>query len=154
MAFVTHYTNKAGEEKVLYNVTMAVGPNAANRRDDVMLVQYMLKRIYERPKYSNFTLSPQQGTMIVDGLFGPTTARWIRHFQTDVRIAGGNILVDGRIDSDTESGISTISETEYTIAFINYAFRSHYPEIHAKMPTHPDVPAEVKAALLLSMAIV
>lgn len=144
--------SKPGQVLTFYNVTMAVGTNAPNRRDDAFMVQYMLKRVYERPAYKNFTLTPQQGTMSVDGVCGPITVRWIRHFQLDVRnVVGGPIFVDGRIDY-ADKGYGSISGTQYTIFYLNDAFEAHYKEIFDNMPTHPDVPVEVRSALLLSMA--
>ena len=125
-----------------YYVNMAVGKNAPNRKDDVMLVQYMLKRIYEKPVYERGTLSTQQSVMVVDGLLGPITIQWIVRFQMDTRRLGMSCAVDGRVDR--------ASLGPYTITHINYAFKRHYPEIHEKMPVHPDVPPEIRAALLLS----
>jgi hypothetical protein len=144
MAFVDAYTADDQTQKRFYNVNMAVGKNAPNRKDDVMLVQYMLKRIYEKPVYQKATFSKQQSVMLVDGLCGPITTQWIGRFQMDIRDGWGcSIVVDRRVDRAPK-------EAEYTISYINYAFKGHYPEIHANMPIHPDVPAEIRAALLLS----
>ncbi len=152
MAFVDTYTVEGSdEEKKFYNVSMAVGLNAPNQRDDVMLVQYMLKRVYEKPVYPKFTLSQQRGEMTVDGICGPVTARWIGHFQTDVRTTGANVLVDWRIDRAL-AGMASISGTEYTIHLLNDAFRAHYPDIYENMQGDPDVPPEVRGALLLHSA--
>jgi hypothetical protein len=146
MAFVCFYTATGGEQSKIYNVSMAVGRNAPNRKDDVMLVQYMLKRIYEKPVYKKGTFSKQQTVMVVDGLCGPITIQWITRFQLDCRNGfGHSIAVDGRVDRSSEL-------TKYTIDYINHAFVSHYPEIWENMSVHPDVPAEVRAALLLSLA--
>jgi hypothetical protein len=147
MAFVCVYTATGGEQSKIYNVSMAVGKNAPNRKDDVMLVQYMLKRIYEKPVYKKGTFSKQQTVMVVDGLCGPITIQWITRFQLDCRdtFGGHGGVVDGRVDRSSAS-------TTYTIDYINDAFRLHYSEIWENMPVHPDVPAEVRAALLLSLA--
>ncbi len=151
MPTVDTYTTTADPNtpKPFYNVTMAVGTNASNRRDDVLLVQYMLKRVYEKPTYTRGRLSTQQGQMIVDGLCGPTTIRWIGQFQLDIQRFGANVLVDRRIDRAL-GGSGSISGTEYTIHLLNDAFRKHYPDIYQQMTTHSDVPVEVRAALVLS----
>jgi len=152
MAFVDFYAVEGSvEQKKFYNVSMGVGPNAHNRRDDVLLVQYMLKRVYEKPSYPKIQLTKQQGPMIVDGICGPITARWIRHFQDDLRNAGAKVLADGRIDKAL-AGMASISGTEYTIHLLNDAFRGHYADIYEKMPVHPDVPAELRAALIAHAA--
>jgi len=143
MAFVFFFDVNGVQHKI-YNVNMAVGKNAPNRKDDVMLVQYMLKRIYEKPVYERAALSKPQSVMVVDGFLGPITIQWITRFQLDARDRFGfRVVIDGRVDRSTAT-------TTYTIDHINNAFKGHYPEIHEKMPVHPDVPAEVRAALLLS----
>src|SRR5262245_38868920 len=93
---------------MFYNVTFSVGPGrdynwqdddgnwkhahrgAINRRDDVMLVQYFLKRIYQ---FTPGLIAPE-GIMTVDGFNGPITQRWIVAFQNDVKNAGLSILPD------------------------------------------------------------
>ena len=145
MAFVFFFDVNGVQHKI-YNVNMAVGKSAPNRKDDVMLVQYMLKRIYEKPVYEKATFSKQQSAMVVDGFVGPITMQWIGRFQMDIRDGWGcSIVVDRRVDRAPGG-----TGPEYTIDYINYAFKGHYPEIHANMPVHPDVPAEIRAALLLS----
>lgn len=145
MASVDAYIGNDQAQHKFYNVNMAVGKSAPNRKDDVMLVQYMLKRIYEKPVYKNRTLSKQQGVMVVDGLCGPITMQWIGRFQLDNRSYAGRGVVDRRVDR--AEGVFN-----YTIYDINDAFSTHYLEIWENMPVHPDVPSEVRAALLLSQA--
>ena len=62
-----------------YNVDAPVGPGARNRRDDVMLVQFLLKRYYK-----HFKAFKPQGDMVVDGLCGPTTSRVMPAFLATV----------------------------------------------------------------------
>jgi hypothetical protein len=66
MAFVD-YSLDFGEDKVeypyIYNVSYAVGYIGGNCRDDVLRVQYFLKKIWERVKGA----MPPSGTMVVDG---------------------------------------------------------------------------------------
>lgn len=130
----------------IYEVTHAVGKNASNMRDDVLLVQYFLKKIYS--KQGGHALSQPSKPMVVDGYFGPTTRSWILMFQNDVRTSGFSVCVDGRVDPPTGAeGVGSISKTTYTILHMNDAFKFRFPDIHAQMTTHPDVPAELRASL-------
>jgi len=75
---------------------VAVGTNAPNKRDDVLLVQYFLKRIYEKPEDQQ--LSRPSTPMVVDGYFGPTTRNWILMFQRDYESYCAPVFADGRVD--------------------------------------------------------
>jgi len=46
----------------LYNATMTVGSCKPNKRDDVMLVQYLLKRVYQQGHNCNPQLNQANGT--------------------------------------------------------------------------------------------
>lgn len=148
MASIDQFREPGGEVHTCYNVDMAVGRNAPNVRDDVLLVQYFLKRIYEKPVYETGSVTPQQGKMVLDGICGPTTLSWIGHFQLDMHAFGYNCVVDQRVDRARGTAYSSISQTVYTILVLNNAFMRHYPEIFADMANHPDVPAQVRASLL------
>lgn len=135
MAFVDHLDGSEiipgeGWDGHIFNVNMAVGPAAANRWDDVMLVQYLLKRIYASPSSFNPPLHPPAGDSIkVDGRFGRSTARWINHFQREVNDRGGvPIRPDGRVDKSDSGGISSISQTVYTIVALNKGLETVDPD--------------------------
>ena len=62
---------------VFYNVVHAIGLNSPNQKDDVMLVQYLLKHWYH-------TVTPKEavpkGQMKIDGICDGLTINWIRKF--------------------------------------------------------------------------
>src|SRR5215208_4070845 len=70
--------------RVFYGIDLAVGPGKANRRDDVLLVQFFLRSISRttdnvtKESYS----PPGQAPLLVDGLYGPRTAAYLKHFET------------------------------------------------------------------------
>ena len=138
-----------------YNVTMAVGSpkNAPNRRDDVLLVQYFLREIYRNPLGKTSFQKPK-GVMVADGWWGPVTARWVLHFQQESRNAGKPVACDQRVDRClTKSGISTISETLYTILRLNIDFRMMWPDVFPSLETAVNAPAELRAALAGSAVV-
>jgi hypothetical protein len=154
MAFVdrldgSEVTLEDGFDGHFFNVSMAVGSGAPNRRDDVMLVQYLLRSIYSHS--ANFEPPierPNGRDMEIDGRFGQTTSKWITHFQREVRNRRGvPIRADGRVDKSDSGGISSISQTVYTIIALNKGLQIANPEAFADPVNDPDCPAELLRAL-------
>ena len=147
MAFVA-ITNSKGNLPFIYNVDMAVGTSAANKRDDVMLVQYCLKHIWANPTKFNPPLpSPPSGEMKVDGFCGPTTRRWIVEWQFMSRKRGHNVTTDGLVDKARGSFQSSISKTDYHIVKLNAALKRARPDLFKNIFLDPDAPAELKLAV-------
>lgn len=113
MGFIDTTTNPA--VPVFYNVVHAVGQKCPNMRDDVKLVQYLLKAFYEKAPDT----SKPNGVMTVDGLCGPTTRGWINRFEMDMT-GSGQVALDGRIDRVRDhSATSSISQTYYALVLLN-----------------------------------
>src|SRR5262245_18713562 len=86
-------TNDGGN---FYNVNFAVAARAPNKRDDVLLVQWLLHRAYtDHPRL----LPPEAGGIAIDGFLGRQTITWMTAFQRDVRRLAQPCVVDGRVDS-------------------------------------------------------
>ncbi len=126
-----------------YNVNFAVGLPAPNKRDDVLLVQWLLHRVYaDHP----FFVPPDGGDLAIDGFIGKQTVRWVTAFQADVRRLGQPCALDGRVDSARKS-VGSISKTPYTILWLNAALRSANPAVFEDPGSDPDLPPELMAAL-------
>jgi peptidoglycan hydrolase-like protein with peptidoglycan-binding domain len=147
----------------LLNVDQAVGSTGshsnpidpgvfpmANRRDDVLLVQYLLKDVYGNANaFAPPLQRPAGPDMAVDGYFGPQTRQWIQHFQLESRRRGNNIATDGVVDPARHgTAAATISTTFYTIVLLNLAFRKARPGFFPNVALDRSCPAELKAALL------
>lgn len=129
-----------------------------NKRDDVMLVQYMLRRVYQKAQNTIPQLNPAAGSawgdahgssiteLKIDGCYGPKTQKAITHFQFEVKRNGGVIATDGCVDSE-KGAISSISQTGYTINFLNKYFWQLYPSLAPNIVSDPECPAELKQAL-------
>lgn len=149
MAFVD-YSLEVGEVNGLnypyvYNVSYKVGFAGYNCRDDVFLVQYFLKKIWERT-----SAPPPGGIMKVDGWMGPTTDRWIRKFQSGATITPPNpeaMVRDGIVDKAYGGTASTGYGQTWTILGLNFSFRNRYPELYAILPFAPDLPPLLAIAL-------
>jgi hypothetical protein len=136
-----------------YNVTMAVGPHgtAPNRRDDVMLVQYLMKVLVRVGLWVPPTLSKP---FPADGRMGPDTAAWIQDYQL---MKHRVIVQDGRIDRALGVNAS-ITHTRYTIVFLNRDFqtasvlRTGSLQWFNALEDDADAPAELRRAIRSSRA--
>jgi hypothetical protein len=109
------YSMMTGDARLpmIYNVAAAVGHNAPNRWDDVVLVQYLLLNIYASGRYP----SPG-GKMTTDGICGPRTRAWIKAFQAEMIKQGWCMKADGRVD--TAPARAEDHNVTYTIVMLNY----------------------------------
>ncbi len=141
MAYIHH-----SPDGDLYNVNFAVGLPAPNKRDDVLLVQWLLHRVYaDHPLLS----PPDGGGIAIDGWSGPQTVKWIRAFQADVRRLGRPCAKDGRVDS-ARKPVGLVGKTPYTILYLNGALLTANPDVYADPAGDPDMPTELLNALLVN----
>lgn len=117
---------------VFYNLVHGVGENCPNFRDDVKMIQYLLFHIYK-------ALSPiftPKGNLTVDGICGGITKNWILKFQLDIRSTGNSILTDKRVDRirDKNGMSGNISDTYYTMAYLNWYAAGFAKEAYIKLP--------------------
>ncbi|HEY2416188.1 MAG TPA: hypothetical protein VGI40_28365 [Pirellulaceae bacterium] len=129
-----------------YNVDGTVGPGGLNRRDDVLLVQYFLNAAFDSSVFSDS--QPPDGDLDIDGRPGPKTFSAILHFQTVMRKKGHAIATDGRVDPPTGEEIrGSISNTQYTIIYLNLAYAFDRPDDWPAVSEASDCPAELKTLL-------
>jgi len=132
-----------------YNVSYAVGVGGINRSDDVMLVQYLLKKVFENAKYGP---AKPTSNMNVDGFYGPITASYIRAYQRRDQTVNpsASVVMDGRIDKAVSSdGLSgDISDRVYCIAALNLSLQQDHPSIFADPSTATDMPGALKMRMI------
>ncbi len=128
------FIDSAPEQPYFYNVVHAVGANCPNQRDDVMMVQYMLRNQYVGEKA---VLKPS-GEMKVDGICGPITINWILTYQKQLRMGGNSVLIDGRVDRirNTSTFMGSISKTRYTLYSLNYTLWETNNKAYMELPMH------------------
>jgi hypothetical protein len=128
------------------NVHGSVGQGLSNRRDDVLLVQWLLRQYFSKVT----TISPPPGPMIqVDGSFGRQTGDYIKAFQTGGKAGGHSIAVDGRVDR-AQGVFGALSGTQYTIIHMNNGADGRRPELARRFWTAADMPLELRNALIAS----
>lgn len=139
MGYIDTATNGAD----FYNVIKAVGNAAPNVKEDVMMVQYMLKHLFVGGKTH---LKPSV-EMAVDGICGPVTINWILAYQKQLVQSRISILVDGRIDRirDKTTFTGSISKTKYTLFALNWNLNDTNPRAYRELPMY--VPLSNPAAV-------
>ncbi len=132
------------ELPIFYNVNMAVGDNAPNMKEDVMLVQFFLQEVYKGRTSFDPPEAPPKGAMKVDGICGPITKNWLLKFQLDIRNRGRSVYADKRADK-VKGVVSSISQTIYTLIFLNAGVKKVRPDFE-NLESAPDVPNELRPA--------
>ena len=128
-----------------YTVDYSVGASGLNRKDDVMLVQFYLKRIYDNP-FGGYSRPDPSQVMKVDGSCGPITKRWILDFQQTAQskdMQPTSIVPDGRVDRVPHGNAPYGSRT---ITMLNKVHSEYYGD-DDDVRLSPEAPSYLKLAL-------
>lgn len=136
---------------VLYVVDQGVGAGAPNRREDVLLVQLLLRGLTTPGGGEAAYLPPGQPLIKVDGACGAQTVAYIRFFtaENSRRFNGAPRTHDGRVDPVVPGqSVGSISGAIYTILALNitYATMRGRPT-HNDLRNDPNFPADLKKHL-------
>jgi len=139
--------------RVVYLVDTMVGRGGANRRDDVLLVQFFLNALWGKAtddKNQVFTGSGQAPA--IDGVCGSSTIGAIEAFQKwywQQPPRGG--FSDGRVEPLPVGQLfGPIHKLVYTIIGLNVNFGFAYSvDRHARLSKEPNFPIELKSKLFV-----
>ncbi len=128
-----------------YGVDAAVGTGCPNNRPDVLLVQHLLRIAWnDSPISKGFRPPGETKPLTVDGVWGPTSARFLKFFQEEAKRRGANVLLDQRVDPCVSGGAQgSISHTFYTALALNAARNSRQQGNQADIAKDPGFPAEL-----------
>jgi len=118
--------NFAGAAK-LYNLTYAVGPNCANKRDDVMLVQWLLKRHFSRPDKKSL-LDPAYDVGVLNGTYSEELCDIIKIFQYDQRKT--NRAAKYRMDGQIFPIRDVNNPGKYPLVHLNFSVQSYFKKYY------------------------
>jgi hypothetical protein len=140
--------------RVFYNVDHAVGPHRFNGRDDVMLVQFFLRSlsrvndVITRESY----FPTGQALIDTDGIYGPQTAAYIRHFEAVLsRAAPGALWRDGVIDPRPPGqNVGPLHGRVYAIIRLNTLYAESFGiDRHSAIDKDLDFPAALRPKLFV-----
>jgi hypothetical protein len=134
---------------VFFDVSHRVGPNCPNHRDDVMLVQYLMKKTYQAgaPRRWQPVLPP--GGVTVDGRFSYLDKYLILHYQLESAYSGRGGHIDGII-SPSRGEFTTSHHVQYTIIYLNLGLQAFFPQIQDDPRSDPEFPRPLLGALARS----
>jgi hypothetical protein len=100
---------------------LSVRFGSPNLADDVMLVQFFLKKIAENPsKFTRPFFPPKEHLIMkVDGKFGEITRTWIEKFQNHLNNLGRPVLRDGVVDRIRNGSDLGDKGRLFTLAMLN-----------------------------------
>lgn len=152
MARVFHVKNANAAVKVAYTVDQAVGAGCPNRRDDVLLVQHLLRIAWKDVGASKgFRPAGETEPLKADGVYGTKTAKFIKHFQEEANNRGAGVAKDQRVDpvlSGTSSG--SVSHKFYTILAMNAARNARQTGNQDDISRDPEFPAELTKSFYIN----
>jgi hypothetical protein len=125
-----------------YCVDSPVGFGCPNNRDDVLLVQHLLRIAWnDAPTSKGFRPPGETQPLSVDGLWGTQSSRFLKFFQEEAKRRGANVLLDQRVDPcSSGSTAGTISHTFYTGLALNSARNSRQQGNQADISKDPGYP--------------
>ena len=138
----------------IYNISLPVGPHMPNVRDDVLLVQTLLK-------LANFTgngggNSPAEAgrSLKVDGWFGNQTKRMIEAFETHVREQHLLLIADGVLEPSSNDGYDNQGIIYKIIHLNRLAKDATLPaKEYNQIPTAPETHPLLRQSLLMQFDI-
>jgi len=120
MARVFLFSKPTPNVQVFYGIDQAVGKCCPNKRDDVALVQFLLRSVLEDGKEYKVPPGPP---LVIDGICGPRTIEYINAWQEqESRLSEGIMkpVQDGQVSPAlTRSGIGSRSHARYSIVGLN-----------------------------------
>lgn len=132
----------------IYNLTLPVGPNMPNVRDDVLLVQTLLK--LANFNYNGAAHGPAgtSRSLKVDGWFGEQTKRMVEAFEVHIRKQRLLLIADGVFEPSSDDGY-TAKGIIYKIIHLNRFAKEATPsgEEYNRIPTDPETHPVLRRSL-------
>ena len=138
--------------RLLYLVDAAVGRSSANRRDDVLLVQFFLNALWGKSPDNKTAIGDSGKAPAVDGVCGSITIGAIETFQRwywQQPARGG--FADARVEPlPVGRQFGPLHDLPYTIIGLNVNFGFAFGmDRHARLGKEPNFPAELRLKLFV-----
>lgn len=126
-------------EPLLFNVGAVVGKGGVNATEDVLLVQFLLRKWGETRKTLGAGFAARIAKVPINGIVDEATIDGIRAVQEDMRELSPANVVDGRVSP--AQGSFAYGSGIYTIATLNVGVRSAFPNAWPRLQDIKDCPA-------------
>jgi hypothetical protein len=132
--------------RVCFFISKGVGRGQANLRDDTLLVQFFLNKLWLKTVKSNPYGVPGKPALAIDGQCGTNTLEAIKRFQSVYYSTEDVMIQDGIIDPQPDGQpVGPRHGQVYTIAAMNYAFSQDFgAERHMMIINEPDFPTDLR----------
>jgi hypothetical protein len=152
MAHIKLVPRDNGFMRCVYFIDAAVGQGRANRREDVLLVQFFLRAMWaqENEPGDKQTIGvPGKPPLAVDGVVGPDTIAAIQRFQS---LYHGGKLSDGAVDVvPPGQSVGPLRGLPYTMIGLNTMYAGYFgKERHLLICDEPDFPLELRLKFYVS----
>ena len=145
MAKVELFTSSKDGAFLFYNLDAAVGKGAANKRDDVLLVQYLMKTSANIPGKFSAQVGGVTQTVGKWGDFDDTLLEMVQKAWSE---RGTATWHDHRIDPVPRQGSTTPKHhAQYKILTLNAIYASLRPADFPRIAEVADCPGELRAAI-------
>jgi hypothetical protein len=125
----------------IYNLNYAVGDGCANKPDDVMLVQWLLKRHFERAD-KKAMLGSIWSIPVVNGVYSQALSDIIKIYQYDIIMSNRACKAD--IDGKIFPVRQIAAVNKYPLFYINISVGHHYKNFYKNPKSDPYVHSAVK----------
>lgn len=125
--------------EMFFNVDAAVGHRGTASRVDVLLVQFMIRKI--GPHVNKPALKARMTSVTLSGLNDDKTIDGIKAVQEHMRERMPGTIVDGR--ASPARGYR-YGGGGWTIAVLNAGIKQHFSDVWPRLQDFPDCPGEVK----------
>ena len=135
--------------RLLYLNDAPVGRGSANRRDDVLLVQFFLNALWGKSPDKKTVIGNSGKPPAIDGVCGSATIAAIEIFQRWYWQQPN--FTDGRVDSlPPGRQFGPLHDLPYTIIGLNVNFGFAFSvDRHARLSKEPNFPAELRRKLFV-----
>src|SRR6185503_19459158 len=134
----------------IYNLTFPVGPDMPNLRDDVLLVQTLMKLANFSCGQESHNSAETSRSIKVDGRFGAQTKRMVEAFEIFVREKKLMLVADGVIVPASNDGY-TAQGIVYKIIHLNQVARlaTQFGQQYDRIPIDPKTHPILRQSLLI-----
>ena len=135
--------------RLLYLNDSPVGRGSANRRDDVLLVQFFLNALWGKSPDKKTIIGDSCKPLAIDGVCGRITITAIETFQKWYWQQPS--FTDGRVDTlPPGRQLGPLHNLPYTIIGLNVNFGFAFSvDRHSRLSKEPSFPAELKPKLFV-----